>query len=242
MKVGVVPINTGVYLRNGMLIEFAPLLEELGFESVWTFEHVIVPDADGWIEVDPNALGNGFNGPLLSFDTTQPFPGGNANPGVDAGTPVPAANQREGVDVALVFEASRIPPAGPASPADHTNALSRIHINNWDEVGLLDLLQFHTGGGSPCSELTTDLDIEYTADHELMASWSIGVASSGTFSTGVLPSGTDTRPVTVAGTHSENITTWSPCSYRVTLSTRRKLTDGITDDNARTILKTFCKG
>jgi probable F420-dependent oxidoreductase len=43
MYIGVVPVNTGHYLRPGQLGSFAELAEELGFESVWTFEHVIVP-------------------------------------------------------------------------------------------------------------------------------------------------------------------------------------------------------
>jgi probable F420-dependent oxidoreductase len=43
MHIGVVPVNTGHYLRPGQLGSFAELAEELGFESVWTFEHVIVP-------------------------------------------------------------------------------------------------------------------------------------------------------------------------------------------------------
>lgn len=44
VKVGVVPINTGGYLAPGALGRFARLLEDLGYESVWTFEHVIVPE------------------------------------------------------------------------------------------------------------------------------------------------------------------------------------------------------
>ena len=44
MKVGVVPINSGRYLSPGFLGPFGRLLEELGFESAWTFEHVILPD------------------------------------------------------------------------------------------------------------------------------------------------------------------------------------------------------
>lgn len=44
MKVGVVPVNTGGYLAPGFLGRFSRLLEELGYESVWTFEHVIIPD------------------------------------------------------------------------------------------------------------------------------------------------------------------------------------------------------
>ncbi len=44
MHVGIVPINSGHYIQPKFISRFAPLLEELGFESVWTFEHVIVPD------------------------------------------------------------------------------------------------------------------------------------------------------------------------------------------------------
>jgi len=45
VKVGVVPINSGRYLSPGYLGPFGRLLEELGFESAWTFEHVILPDS-----------------------------------------------------------------------------------------------------------------------------------------------------------------------------------------------------
>lgn len=42
MKLGIVPINIGVEAPNQM-IQMAQLAEKLGYESVWTFEHVIVP-------------------------------------------------------------------------------------------------------------------------------------------------------------------------------------------------------
>lgn len=41
MKIGVVPINIGV--PADVMIEHAQLAESAGLESVWTFEHVIVP-------------------------------------------------------------------------------------------------------------------------------------------------------------------------------------------------------
>ena len=42
MKIGIVPINIGV--QNGaQMIQAAQAAEALGYESVWTFEHVIVP-------------------------------------------------------------------------------------------------------------------------------------------------------------------------------------------------------
>ncbi|MGI9597718.1 MAG: LLM class F420-dependent oxidoreductase [Acidimicrobiales bacterium] len=44
MDVGIVPINAGPFLDPGRLVEMARLAEELGYESMWTFEHVIVPE------------------------------------------------------------------------------------------------------------------------------------------------------------------------------------------------------
>jgi len=42
VKLGLIPVNVGVQGPDAM-VELARLAEELGFESVWTFEHVIVP-------------------------------------------------------------------------------------------------------------------------------------------------------------------------------------------------------
>ena len=205
--------------------------------------HVVVPDADGWIEVDPAALGDGFNGALIGFRTNTAFPDGDPAPGVAAGAQIPAANLKNGVDVAIVFEATRV--GGPTTPPDYGNALDRIHINNWNEVALLDLLQFHSGGGNACSPLFNDLDIEYTADHESMAAWSLNIVTAAPVMIPPLPSGTDTRSGgvhTAFGTHNEDISSWPSCSYSVELSTRRALTTGLIDDSTNTIRKTFCIG
>jgi hypothetical protein len=207
--------------------------------------HVIVPDADGWITVDPNALGGGFSGALIGFNTSTPLPDGEPLPAVDAGAQVPAANLKNGVDLAIVFEATRV--GGPTSPPDYTNTLGRIHVNNWREVALLDLLQFHSGGGTPCSPLSTDLDIEYTADHELMLSWNIDISTAATIPPPLaLPiSGTSTRAGganSVFGTHHEDISDWPTCSYTVVLTMRRALTTGLVDDDASHVPKTFCIG
>ena len=43
MKIGLVPINIGVQSAEQM-IGLSQLAEKLGYESVWTFEHVIVPE------------------------------------------------------------------------------------------------------------------------------------------------------------------------------------------------------
>ncbi len=42
MKIGIIPINIGVQAGE-QIIQIAQLAESLGYESVWTFEHVIVP-------------------------------------------------------------------------------------------------------------------------------------------------------------------------------------------------------
>ena len=43
MHVGITPINSATYLDPTYLRDFVQLVEGLGYESVWTFEHVIVP-------------------------------------------------------------------------------------------------------------------------------------------------------------------------------------------------------
>ena len=42
MKFGLVPVNIGIIAPEQM-ITVAQTAEDTGFESVWTFEHVIVP-------------------------------------------------------------------------------------------------------------------------------------------------------------------------------------------------------
>lgn len=207
--------------------------------------HVVVPDADGWIEVDPLAGDDGFYGPLVGFNTTKPYPDVDPAPGVAAGTEVPAGSQKNGRDLTIIFEATRV---GVAGPPDFTNALPRIRINNWPEVTLLNLLEFHTGGGTPCSPLTTDLDIEYTVDHELIAGWFIQIitAASPPLVIPALPPisnppADNITPRGGFGTHHENIAKWPSCSYAVRLYKQRKLTTGIVDDDQDFQQLTFCK-
>ena len=42
MKIGLIPVNIGVTDIN-LMTGMAQRAEQLGYESVWTFEHVIVP-------------------------------------------------------------------------------------------------------------------------------------------------------------------------------------------------------
>jgi len=207
-------------------------------------DHYIVPDPQGWVTVDPMAFDDAFNGPLVGFASEVAFPGGDPAPGVPAGTSVPAATQKNGIDVAIIFQATRVSTIasvnGGGAP-DYTNQLAKIHINNWSEVNLLDLLEFLGPGAGPCSPLTNDLHIQYTTDHELLAGWFIDmVTSASVVPVPTFPSGTGPRGA--AGTDFHNITTWPSCSYLVRLHTRRSLTDGLTDDSDKWNFKTFCIG
>ena len=193
-------------------------------------DHYIVPDPKGWITVDANALDDGFNGWLLGFSSPVAFPGGGPAPGVAAGTAVPVANQKIGTDTAIIFQASRVGTIaavnGGGAP-DYTNTLAKIHINTWDEVSLINLQEFL--GGMSCSPVTSQLHIQYTTDHELMAAWSIDmVTAASVVPAPVFPSGSGPRGG--AGTDPHNTTTWPSCSYLLRLHTRRSLTDGLIDD------------
>ena len=193
--------------------------------------HVVVPDADGWIAVDQNGLDDGFYGPLIRFNTTlvqavQPAPGNGAGNAV--------AVPKNGVDLRIVYEAA---PVGGA--VAFSNALDRIHVNNWTQVQLLDLQEF-AGGGTPCSKITNAINIQYTVDHELTASWSIGISSAAAFPPPPpLPSGN--APRGGHGTHFVNVGAWPNCAYKVVLGVVRRLTDGEDDDSGQTVERIFCK-
>lgn len=193
--------------------------------------HVIVPDASGWIEVDPSGLDDGFYGPLIRFNTTPAIPAADA-PGNGAGNAV--ADPKNGVDLRIVFEAQATDGTGGFS-----NALGRLHVNNWGEVNLLDLQEF-AGGSSPCSKITNAINIEYAVDHELLRSWGLALSTNASPAPAfpALPSGNAPR----GGSGTQNVPTigWPSCAYRVSLTTSLRLTDGENDDSGRTIEKIFC--
>ncbi len=194
--------------------------------------HVIVPDSDGWVNVDQNSLDNGFYGPLIRFNSSVAIPGGAA-PGNGAGNAV--SDPKNGTPIKIVFEAG---PVG--SSATFTNELSNVLVNNWSEVRQVNLQQF-TGGGTGCSGLVNNLNILYTADHQQMVSWSVGISSAATIPpiSPALPSGSVPRGA--FGNRFIDISTWQSCSYLVSLTSRRALTDGENDDSANTSYVTFCK-
>ena len=207
--------------------------------------HFIVPDANGWVEVDQNALDDAFNGYLMGFESPAAFPGGPPTPGVSAGTVVPTLNQNNGVSAAIIFQATRVSTIaavnGGAAP-DYTNQLDTIRINNWVEVNELNFAEFGTGC---CTPIDQTLTVEFTVDHEEMGAgaWSLGITSCALPPAGFnitppippapLPPG-DTVVFTAngrgaAGSIVVDTTSWCNCSYTVTLNTRPGLTDGLND-------------
>ena len=198
--------------------------------------HVITPDADGWVAVDQVALDDGFYGPLLRFDTTAVLAALGA-PGNGPGNAV--LDPKNGIRLRIVYQAGPVS-SSSSGPVAFTNELSKICINNWGEVSLLDLQEF-SGGGTPCSKITNSINIQYTVDHELIAQWGIGITTDASPAPVIpaLPSGTTPRGA--FGTQFVNVAGWPTCAYVVSLTTRRRLTDGEIDDSGRTIQRVFCK-
>lgn len=199
---------------------------------------MLVPDLNGWVTMDPAATNGGFSGSLLRFASATVVPGGSAGINVPG---VPPATPKNGTMLRIVFEAAPVTGPTPSTPT-LTNELPHLYVNNWSDVNELTLAQFTGAGNTPCSGLTNNLDIKYTADHELMAEWRLGISTAATIPGGapVLPSGNVPRGG-VGTTPSLNISTWPACSYIVSLTTRRMLTDGEIDDSGHTNVVTFCK-
>lgn len=197
---------------------------------------VLVPDVNGWVTMDPAATNQGFSGPLVRFVSGTVVPGGIAP---TSGPGVAPAILKTGTMLRIVFEAE--PVSGPTVSAPTlTNELARLYVNNWSDVNDIGLTEFTGLGNTPCSGLTTDVHIKYTADHELIAAWSLGISTAAIPNpVPVLPSGNVPRGA--AATLPLDIHLWPACSYTVSLSTRRMLTDGEIEDPGHPNSLTFCK-
>jgi hypothetical protein len=153
----------------------SPVAPALGTAYVGPTPFNLQPDADGWVAVDLNVDGTGFN-TLMGIDTTQPqvAPGGDPHPGVPAGTAVPAVAQRMGTGVSITFEATRV---GIAT-IDYTQAPVNILVNNWTQVHELNFVEFGGEGGC-CTPIDTTLSVQYTVDHADMdaGAWSLAITS-----------------------------------------------------------------
>jgi hypothetical protein len=201
---------------------------------------VIAPDpALGWIEIPTAVIGGGFQ-VLLGFNSAAAAPGGDPAPGVTAGNPVPALSQRAGTDMSITFEATRVSVAS----IDFTNALAKIHVNNWEEVNELNFVEYSTGC---CTPIDATLGVEFTVDHEEMDSgaWSLAITSCSASAPGDITPNAATPGVTLdarggSGTITENTSGWSACSYTASLTTRPGLTTGLIDRTGEPNTLTFC--
>lgn len=210
-------------------------------------DHVLHPDADGWIRVDQPALDDGFYGPLFYLNTNTIIAGGDASIGQTAGAAVSVANQKNGKMLYIQFQTTD-DPANPASPNLDTQVLvGQIYVNNWTEVSLVKLEELYAGGGSGCTPVKTQAHIDYTVDHELIGGWNLSISSNATGSIGGLPSGNVPRGiaaqlnlVTAAGIVPP-FSTWPSCAYALSLNTVRKLTTGDYNDDWTPNVVLFCK-
>ena len=194
--------------------------------------HHIAPDPDGWVFVDPDAVGGGYQN-LLGFASQAAVPGGPPGPaGLNAGTDVPAGDKRHGTDLKMVFEATRVSNSA-VDPPDYSQTLNKIRINNWLEVNLLNFLEFSNGC---CTPIDQTLSVQFTVDHEEMdaGSWSLVITSCALATPlDITPApgdpGVTLGPRGGFGTIVEDTSTWANCSYTVTLDTTPALTDGHND-------------
>jgi hypothetical protein len=225
--------------------------------ATWTgpgIHWVSADPATGWVVVDLNAVGGGFQ-VLMGFDTTQPgaAPGGDPLSGANAfdntgeapvGAPVPAGSQKVGVDMAIIFQATRV---SAAPSVDFSNSLCKIHVNNWTEVNHLWFHEFTAGAGC-CQPIDTTLTVQFVTDHEMLHNnWSLAITSCSPSAPGNITPPNPTPGVTftagdrgASGSIVENTTSWQNCSYTAHLSTRPALTTGLADRTGADNTLTFC--
>jgi hypothetical protein len=215
-----------------------PVPPAAGAPWVGPAAHYVSPDpVDGWVTVDPNAVGGGFQ-TLMGFNTAAVVAGGDpiagppAVPVVPAGSAVPSTSQRSGTDLAIIFQATRVTTFPPGTTPDFTNTLTKIRINNWNEVNELNFVQFATGC---CTPINDALGVQFTVDHEEMdaGTWTLQITSCSPSAPGdvtaaaIAAPGASITPRGGAGTLNENTTHWDNCSYTATLSTTPALTTGL---------------
>ncbi|MBS1772019.1 MAG: hypothetical protein JST82_04110 [Bacteroidetes bacterium] len=222
-------------------------------------DHVLHMDANGWVRVDQSvaAIDNGFYGPLAWLDTNTIVPGGNPLSGIayNAGDPIPAAAQKTGHIMHIAFQTTD-------NPVTHTNPgdpnfneqvqQAHIYVNNWSEINMLKLEELYSGGSAGCNPVSAHAHVDYTADHELIAAWNLGVSSN------ALPGGITINHAGVSGTtprgnndkfdlaNPGEVTPafpggWPSCAYSMVLSTRRKLTNGENNDDTHPNQIIFCR-
>ena len=201
-------------------------------------------DAQGWVVVSEFAIGGGFGvaGSIMGLATAALAPAGTpAN--VSAGAAVPPAQQLNGRFFKLIFEVAR---TDDTPLPTYGRTLARLHVSNHEEVSELGIAELGASGVG-CSPLNNSLTVKHTVDHELLDFWSIDVSSAAFPPYPPAPPSppfpnilSGTAPRGGNGTTPIDISSWLPCSYTVSLTTRRALTDGLNDDSGRTKPITFC--
>lgn len=145
------------------------------------------------------------------------------------------------MDLSIIFQATRV----GVTSVDFSNALSKIHINNWLEVNELNFTEFASGC---CTPIDKTLHVEFTVDHEELNSgtWSLGISSCSKSAPGNITPPNPTVGVTftagdrgASGTILEDTSLWCNCSYVVQLTTTPKLTTGLIDRSTATNQLTF---
>jgi probable F420-dependent oxidoreductase len=73
------PVNVGlniVWVKTELLAEYGQLAESLGYESLWSGEHVCLPSAEDWWRKFPAAavLGDAFTADMVPFTPHSDFP------------------------------------------------------------------------------------------------------------------------------------------------------------------------
>lgn len=225
---------------------------------------VLIPDVNGWVNVPSVLLAGMLGNKLIGFRSyaSGAVPGGGPVP-VPAGwgydvpggwvpvagdnapslaSPTGAGNPpgvlRSGTKIDLYFEAQAV-------GAAYTQGPLTIYVNNWSSAVLLDIKEFHGGAANDCTPITSSLDIQYTADHELMRAWSVQIVTAATLPPLMPPLPAGSTPRGGNGTLAYNTggtPAWPNCSYVVYLHTQRSLTNGyVPDDGDSYTWLSFCK-
>ncbi|MEM9952864.1 MAG: hypothetical protein AAF846_14750 [Chloroflexota bacterium] len=173
---------------------------------------VVQDQVDGWIDVIANTIHSGYANPLLAIDTRQIISGGN-----------PSSVGLNGQRIWLQMQFEDIDGNGRI-----TSPIYPMYINNWSEFAQLSL------GVDLCSELSGDLPLTYSVDHELLQNWAISISTVASgFVSPALPSGNAPRGGN--GTVTLQTSTWSPCVYHIRLTGRRQVTTGLQRDDSDTL-------
>jgi len=201
-------------------------------------------DGQGWAVVSEFAIGGGFGvaGSIMGLATAAIAPAGTLASG-SAGDAVAPAGQLNGQFFRLIFQVARTD--GTPLPS-YGRTLARLHVSNHGEVRRLGIEELGASGVG-CSPLNNSLTVKHTVDHELLDFWSIDVSSAAFPPYPPAPPSppfpnllSGTAPRGGNGTTAIDISSWLPCSYTVSLTTRLALTDGLNDDSGRTKPITFC--